>query len=65
MKTKSLFRMVYYDQDGKRHTVYPESRAQDSDAAMTALLEQYVESGATGGHIETYVGDSIGWVIAE
>ena len=65
MKTKSEFRMVYYDQDGKRHTVYPESTAQDSADGMSALLDYYVESDATGGHIETYVGDSIGWVIAE
>ena len=65
MKTNSEFRMVYYDQDGKRHTVYPESTAQDSDAAMSELLEKYVELDATGGHIETFIGDTIGWVVAD
>ncbi len=65
MKTKSLFRMVYYDQDGKRHTVYPASAPQDSADGMSALLEEYVQSDATGGHIETYVGDTIGWVVAD
>ena len=57
--------MVYYDQDGKRHTVYPASAAQDSADGMSALLEEYVQSDATGGHIETYVGDTIGWVVAD
>ena len=66
MTRTSEYRLAYYDPDGTRHTVYPDSPAVDNEQDQSSLLEHYVESGyAIGGHVEEYVGEPIGWVNAE
>ena len=59
------FRLVYYDHDGKRHTVLPANTAEDTEDALAERLDDFVESGsATGGHLEQYV-PGINWVLCD